>query len=147
MPEPSSWIQKKSSVFFCIHDEDARGSPLAQLLFCLFFFLVLYPWFVKTFISLIIWDGVVLIKETPRANPLTRLLLCLVSWKTQQPGDFVAFLAVQNSSIGDLVTHWLSHSLTHSLSHWLLLLPYKEQSLRLATIETFDQSDEETWPD
>ena len=23
------------------------------------------------------------------------------------------FLAVQNSSIGDLVTHWLSHSLTH----------------------------------
>ena len=50
------------------------------------------------------------------------------------------FLAVQNSSIGDLVTDSLTHSLTQSL----LLLPYKEQSLRLATIETFDQNDEET---
>ena len=48
------------------------------------------------------------------------------------------FLAVQNSSIGDLVTH--------SLTDWgyLLLLRYKE---RLLTFETFDQSDEETWPD
>ena len=49
------------------------------------------------------------------------------------------FLAVHNSSIGDLVTNSLTDS--------LLLLPYKEQSWRLATIETFDQSDEETWPD
>ena len=45
-----------------------------------------------------------------------------------------------SSSIGDLVTN----SLTDSLSYSLLLLPYKEHSLRLATIETFDQSDEET---
>ena len=43
------------------------------------------------------------------------------------------FLAVQNSSIGDLVTD----SLTHSLTHWLLLLPYKDQSWRLATIPSF----------
>ena len=28
------------------------------------------------------------------------------------------FLAVQNSSIGDLVTHWLTHSLTDWLTHW-----------------------------
>ena len=34
------------------------------------------------------------------------------------------FLAVQNSSIGDLVTDSLTQSLTESL----LLLPYKEQS-------------------
>ena len=27
------------------------------------------------------------------------------------------FLAVQNSSIGDLVTHWLTQSLSHSLTH------------------------------
>ena len=27
-------------------------------------------------------------------------------------------LAVQNSSIGDLVTDWLTHSLTDSLTHW-----------------------------
>ena len=33
---------------------------------------------------------------------------------------------------------------SHSLSQSLLLLPYKEQSQTLATIETFDQSDEET---
>ena len=46
------------------------------------------------------------------------------------------FLAVQNSSIGDLVTQSVSHS--------LLLLPYKEQSKTLATIDTFDQSDEVT---
>ena len=38
-----------------------------------------------------------------------------------QPLKSWCFLAVQNSSIGDLVTHWLSH-------HWLLLLTYKEQS-------------------
>ena len=53
-------------------------------------------------------------------------------------------LAVQNSSIGDLVTHSLTQSLTQSVTHSLLLLPYKEQSKTLATIETFDQSDEET---
>ena len=29
------------------------------------------------------------------------------------------FLAVQNSSIGDLVTHWLTDWLTDSLSHWV----------------------------
>ena len=44
------------------------------------------------------------------------------------------FLAVQNSSIGDLVTHSVTES--------LLLLPYKEKSQRLVTIETFDQSDD-----
>ena len=41
----------------------------------------------------------------------------------------------------------LTHSVTESVTHWRLLLPYKEQSQRLATIETFNQSDEETWPD
>ena len=48
------------------------------------------------------------------------------------------FLAVQNSSIGDLVTQ-VSHSLTV-----LLLLTYKERPMRPVTFETFDQSDEET---
>ena len=50
-----------------------------------------------------------------------------------------ASLAVQNSSIGDLVTHSLTHSLTV-----LLLLTYSERPQRLVTFETFDQSDEET---
>ena len=49
------------------------------------------------------------------------------------------FLAVQNSSIGDLVAHSLTQSLTHSL-RVLLLLTLQ----RLVTFETFDQSDEET---
>ena len=49
------------------------------------------------------------------------------------------FLAVQNSSIGDLVTHSLTESLTV-----LLLLRYKERPQRPVTFETFDQSDEET---
>ena len=52
------------------------------------------------------------------------------------------FLAVQNSSIGDLVTHWVTDWLTV-----LLLLRYKERPERPVTFETFDQSDEETWPD
>ena len=43
------------------------------------------------------------------------------------------FLAVQNSSIGDLVTN----SLTQSVSN-----VYFCHTKRLATIETFDQSDE-----
>ena len=55
--------------------------------------------------------------------------------------DFFKFLAVQNSSLGDLVTH----SVTHSL-RVLLLLTYKERPERPVTFETFDQSDEETWP-
>ena len=41
---------------------------------------------------------------------------------------FSCFLAVQNSSIGDLVTHWLTDWLTESLTNSRLLLPYKEQS-------------------
>ena len=40
-------------------------------------------------------------------------------------------------SCPEQLNRWPCHSLTHSL----LLLPYKEQSLRLATIETFDQTD------
>ena len=36
-------------------------------------------------------------------------------------------LAVQNSSISDLVTHWLSHWVTHSLSHfWFLTFLIRE---------------------
>ena len=50
------------------------------------------------------------------------------------------FLAVQNSSIGDLVTHWLTHSLSFDFN-------ITEWPLRLVTSETFDQSDGETWPD
>jgi len=56
------------------------------------------------------------------------------------------FLAVQNSSIGDLVTHSLTHSVSQSL-RVLLLLWYKERPQRPVTFETSDQSDEETWPD
>ena len=47
------------------------------------------------------------------------------------------FLAVHNSSIGDLVTDWLSEP--------LLILEHKELPLRPVTFEIFDQSDEETW--
>ena len=49
------------------------------------------------------------------------------------------FLAIQNSSIGDLVNHSLSHSVTV-----LLLLTNKEQPQRLATFETSDQRDDLT---
>ena len=35
----------------------------------------------------------------------------------------------------------LTDSVTESVTESLLLLPYKEQSQRLATIETFDQTD------
>ena len=52
------------------------------------------------------------------------------------------FLAVQNSSIGDLVTQSLTHWLT--VLYWLT---YKERPKRLMTFETFDWSDEETWTD
>ena len=45
------------------------------------------------------------------------------------------FLAVQNNSIGDLVTDLLTE--------WLLILTLQ----RLVTFETFDQSDEVTWSD
>ena len=64
------------------------------------------------------------------------MLLNLLSYILNQ------FLAVQNSSIGDLVTHWLTDSLT--VLYWLR---YKERPQRPVTFETFDQSDEETWPD
>ena len=84
-----------------------------------------------------------------------------------KPAILFIFLAVQNSSIGDLVTDSLTHSTftfdlqratqeTRDLwdiwSEWWgdmtwLRMTYQEQSLRLATIETFDQCDEETWPD
>ena len=50
------------------------------------------------------------------------------------------FLAVQNSSIGDLVTD----SLTESLSEPLLFFDIKEPPQRPVTFETFDHSDEET---
>ena len=43
----------------------------------------------------------------------------------------------------------LTHSLTHSLRTLLIDIQKaaKEWTLRLVTFETFDQSDEETWPD
>ena len=51
----------------------------------------------------------------------------------------VHFLAVQNSSIGDLVTDSLTESLTDSLTVTvLLLLTHKEQHQRLVTFETSD---------
>ena len=50
------------------------------------------------------------------------------------------FLAVQNSSIGDLVTH----SLTHSLTEGTFTFDIKERPQRPVTFETFHQSDEET---
>ena len=53
------------------------------------------------------------------------------------------YLVVQNSSIGDLVTDWLTHSLSEP--------PFEnttpEWPQRLVTLETFDQGDEDTWPD
>ena len=54
------------------------------------------------------------------------------------------FLAVQNTSIGDLVPWSLGWSVTtnnqslHNTTEW---------PQRLVTFETFDQNDEETWPD
>ena len=52
------------------------------------------------------------------------------------------FSCPADSSIGDLVTH----SLTHSLSDLFKNTP-TEWPQRLVTFETFDQSDEGTWPD
>jgi len=54
------------------------------------------------------------------------------------PSRNYVFLAVQNSSIDDLVTDSLTDSLTESLTV-LLLLTYKEQHQRLVTFETSDQ--------
>ena len=53
----------------------------------------------------------------------------------------LVFLAVHNSSIGEIVTHWVTD--------WLrtLLIDITEWPWRLVTFETFDQSDDETWPD
>ena len=52
------------------------------------------------------------------------------------------FLAVQNSSIGDIVTDSLTHSLTG-----LLLLILQSDPRELVTFETFVQSDEKTLHD
>ena len=46
------------------------------------------------------------------------------------------FLAVQNSSIGDLVTHWLTDSLTDSFTHWLTHGTFTFDIQR-ATLETW----------
>ena len=40
----------------------------------------------------------------------------------------------------------MSHSLAQAVTH-LLFLEHTEWPKRLVTFETFDQSDEETWPD
>ena len=41
----------------------------------------------------------------------------------------------------------LAHSFFSRLCHWdLLILEHTERSLTLLTFETFDQSDEKTWP-
>ena len=53
------------------------------------------------------------------------------------------FLAVQNSSIGDLVP-WLVGWTQLTLSHGLLLFDIKERPERLVTFQTFHQRDEET---
>ena len=54
---------------------------------------------------------------------------------------FELFLAVQNSSIGDLVTHSLTHSVTESRT---FTFDIKERPERLVTFQTFYQRDEET---
>ena len=54
---------------------------------------------------------------------------------------FFSFLAVQNSSIGDLVTDSLTDSLSHSRT---FTFDIKEQPERLVTFQTFHQRDEET---
>ena len=54
------------------------------------------------------------------------------------------FLAVQNSSIGDLVTDSLTHSLTKDFTN---CDTKKKQSNWLQTSQISDQSDEETCPD
>ena len=41
----------------------------------------------------------------------------------------------------------LTPSLSHSLTNKTFTFDLKEQSQRLVTFETFDQSDEGTWPD
>ena len=51
------------------------------------------------------------------------------------------FLAVPDSSIGDLVTHSLTDYYT------LLKNTTTQHSERLVNLETCDESDEETWPD
>ena len=54
------------------------------------------------------------------------------------------FLAVHNSSKGDLVTHWVTDSVTDSLT---FTFDITEWPKRLATFETFVQIHEKTWHD
>ena len=73
----------------------------------------------------------------------TRIKLMMTSTISWSPNSTFLhlFSAVQNSSIGDLVTH--------SLTHWLsdLILTLQSDPWGLVTFETFDQSDEETGHD
>ena len=71
---------------------------------------------------------------------LRRVLLVLFGVAVNFIGTFLTFLAVHNRSIGDLVTNWLTQSLTFTFD-------ITERPKRLVTFETFDQSDQETWPD
>ena len=67
--------------------------------------------------------------------------LCQIHQKKFRGQTHPFFLAVQNSSIGDLVTdsltHWVRDLLKNTTTGW---------PKRLVTLETFDQGDEETWP-
>ena len=59
-------------------------------------------------------------------------------WKYNVQNEFLRE-GVQKT--GFCCSEQLNRWTCHWLTDWLLLLPYKEQSQRLATIETFDQTD------
>ena len=99
--------------------------------------------FVRCHLTIFVKYNLTLMCATPVPDSFSHPIPSHVHGRTSEETGWVfpvsEFLAVHNSSIGDLVTHWLTDS--------LLLLTYKEQPKRLVTFEKFDQSDEETWPE
>ena len=75
---------------------------------------------------IIMWEG-----QTYFVTLLLSLEVELLQRKNES--FLVEFLAVQNSSIGDLVTHSLTHSLTDSVTHSTFTFDIKR-----ATLETCD---------
>ena len=92
------------------------------------------------------WYRIVLV-GIPRIALYVFEYYCIVQQSLREHSRYVSrcalvFSCPADSSIGDLVTH--------SLSEWVSDLfknTTNERPQRLVSFETFDQSDEETWPD
>ena len=68
----------------------------------------------------------------------------------RQSSNWTISIHCELFSCPEQLNRWPCHSVTHWLTDWLRVfywLTYKEWPMRLLTFETFDQSDEETWPD